>query len=220
MSFLPKTHIHKPKTPIPFITDLKNLHTPDETITLFNDYITTNTFQHDYPSYSSLIYKLARNHHFTAVDTLLHHLHHYNVKPKEPLFIGLIQHYGKSGFVDKALELYRKIPDFECHRSLQSFNALLNVLVQNDRFGDANEMFKGCKKRNVVSYNVMIKGWLRKGDWESARKVFDEMMSCGVEASVVSFNSLIGFWSKRGEFSEAKGVFDEMVGRGVKANAV
>ncbi|PWA83050.1 tetratricopeptide repeat (TPR)-like superfamily protein [Artemisia annua] len=200
--------------------DLKNLHAPDETITLFNDYITTTTFQHDYPSYSSLIYKLARNHHFTAVDTLLHHLKHYNVKPKEPLFIGLIQHYGKHGFVEKALELYRKIPEFECHRSLQSFNTLLNVLVENERFGDAVEVFEGRKKRNVVSYNVMVKMWLRKGDWESARKVFDEMVVCGVGPSVVSFNSLIGFWSKRGGFSEAKEVFDEMVGRGVKANAV
>ncbi|KAI3694607.1 hypothetical protein L1987_77575 [Smallanthus sonchifolius] len=168
-----KPHKSPIRKPTPFITDLKDIQNPDEALAIYHDYIETGGFKHDYPSYSSLIYKLARKRNFEAVETLLQQLHHYNVRCKEALFIGLIQHYGKSGFPDKAIELFRRMPLFDCYRSLQSFNAILNTLLENGRFDDADEMFKSCSKMgfrpNAVSFNIMIKGWLGKGDWDEAR---------------------------------------------------
>ncbi|GFS30663.1 RmlC-like cupins superfamily protein [Actinidia rufa] len=95
-----------------------------------------------------------------------------------------------------------------------SFNTRLNVLVDNGRLEDANEMFKCSSKMgfrsNSVSFNIMIKGWLERGEWEEARRVFHEMLEREVEPSVVTYNSLIGYLCKRGDLDKAKGLLDDM----------
>ncbi|BBH04729.1 hypothetical protein Prudu_015941 [Prunus dulcis] len=125
-------------------------------------------FKHDYPSYSALLYKLARSRNFEAVETILGHVRDRNIHCKDTLFIALIQHYGKANLVEKAIELFNQMPSFNCVRTLQAFNALLNVLVDSGRFVEADEIFGRCSKMgfrpNSISYNIMMKGWLQKGD--------------------------------------------------------
>ncbi|KAG5566858.1 hypothetical protein RHGRI_002415 [Rhododendron griersonianum] len=181
-------------------------------------------FKHDYPSYSSLIYKLARCRNFEPVKTLLHSIKHHNIRCEEALFIGLIRHYGKSQLPEEAIDLFQQMTSFNCVRTLQSFNTLLNVLVDNGRLEKANEMFKCASKMgfkpNPVSFTVMIKGWLERGEWEQARRVFNGMLERGVEPSVVTYNCLVGYLCKKGDLDRAKGMLDDMAKKGQKPNAV
>nr|GLL33821.1 pentatricopeptide repeat-containing protein At1g07740, mitochondrial [Ipomoea trifida] len=212
------------RKPIPFIDDLKQTHAPEDLLSLFHDYRKMG-FKHYYPSYSSLIYKLAKSRNFEGVDTLLGGLKTYNVHCREALFIGLIEHYGKCGLVEKAIHLFREMKEsFNCVRSIQSFNTLLNVLVENGRHCEAYDMFKGSSKLgfrpNSVSFNIMIKMYLEKGEHERAREVFDEMLEREVEPTAVTYNSQIGFLCKRGEFEKGKSLFEDMVRKGTKPNEV
>ncbi|XP_049381532.1 pentatricopeptide repeat-containing protein At1g07740, mitochondrial isoform X1 [Solanum stenotomum] len=219
---------HKPtrnllRKPIPLLADLKQIQDPDEAISLFHDYQQMG-FKHDYPTYSCLVYKLAKSRNFEAVESLLGYLQTHYIRCKETLFIGLIQHYGKAQLVDKAVELFHKMGSFNCSRSVQSFNAILNVFVDNGRSESANEMLRSCSKMgiwlNSVSFNIIIKMWLEKGDWEMARQLFDEMLEREVEPTVVTYNCQIGFLCKKGDVEGAKSLFQDMVKKGKKANAV
>ncbi|PHU15264.1 Pentatricopeptide repeat-containing protein, mitochondrial [Capsicum chinense] len=229
-SHRPETQIppHKPtrnllRKPIPLIADLKQIQDPNEAISLFHDYNQMG-FKHDYPTYSCLLYKLAKSRNFQAVETLLEYLKNHCIHCKETLFIGLIQHFGKAKLVDKAVELFHDMGSFNCSRSVHSFNAILNVLVDNGRCGAANEMLTSCSKMgirlNSVSFNIMIKNWLEEGDWEMARQVFDEMLEREIEPTVVTYNSQIGFLCKSGDVEGGKILFQDMVRKGKKANAV
>ncbi|CAK9140230.1 unnamed protein product [Ilex paraguariensis] len=220
----PGQHYPKPvRRPIPFITNLKQVQDPDAALSLFHEYHQMG-FKHDYPSYASLIYKLARSRNFEAVETLLHYLQIYDIRCRETLFIALIEHYGKARLPDEAINLFYKMRSFNCARTVQSFNTLLNVLIDNGRHCDAKEMFKCSSKMgfrlNSVSFNIMIKGWLEKGEWEKACQMFNEMLEREVEPTVVTYNSKIGFLCKKGEFDKAKGLFEEMVKKGKNPNAV
>ncbi|KAJ0083898.1 hypothetical protein Patl1_30843 [Pistacia atlantica] len=212
----------RPRNPIPFVTNLKQIHDPEEALSLFHEYHQMGS-KHDYASYASLIYKLARARDFEAVETVLGYIQDYNIRCKEILFIALIQHYGKAHLVDKAIELFHKITSFDCVRSLQSLNTLLNVLIDNDRLHDAKEMFGRFHKMglrpNSVSFNIMIKGWLKEGNWVEARRVFDKMLERKVQPSVVTYNSLIGFLCRKGDVEKAKGLFEDMVTKGKYPNA-
>ncbi|KAL3850715.1 hypothetical protein ACJIZ3_012597 [Penstemon smallii] len=222
-------HPHKPtrnqlRKSIPFLTDLKQCQKPDEFLSIFHQYIEMG-YKHDYPSYASLIYKLAKAKQFDAIDTLLNFIKNHDIKCKEALFVGLIRHYGKADLIDKSLWVFREMGrSFNCVRTVQSFNTILNVLVDSERISEAVELFeKGSKmgfRLNSVSFNVMIKMWLEKGEWEKARKVFDEMLERGVEPTVVTYNCQIGFWCKRGDVDEAKRLFEDMVKKGKKRNSV
>ncbi|GMN24370.1 hypothetical protein TIFTF001_000526 [Ficus carica] len=214
----------KLRMPTPFVSAVKEAQDPDEALSLFHEYQQTMGFKHDYTSYSALIYKLARFRDFEAVETVLDHVHDRNVRCGEKLFIVLIQHYGKADLVEKAIELFHRIPTFNCVRTLQSLNALLNVLVDGLLFSEANDLFyrsfKMCFRPNSISFNIIIKGWLRKGDWEEASKVFDEMLERNVQPSVVTYNSLIGYLCKKGELDKSKDLIEDMIEKGKPPNAV
>ncbi|KAF9601811.1 hypothetical protein IFM89_023342 [Coptis chinensis] len=73
---------------------------------------------------------------------------------------------------------------------------------------DARRLFGKCVVRdgNVVIWNVLIDGYLRNGEFESARKLFDLMP----ERSVVSWNAMIAGYAQNGFFKEAVEIFREM----------
>ncbi|KAM3202432.1 pentatricopeptide repeat-containing protein, mitochondrial [Capsicum annuum] len=172
--------------------------------------------KHDYPTYSRRLYKLAKSRNFQAVETLLEYLKTHCVHCKETLFIGLIQHYGKAKLVDKAIELFHNMGSFNCSRSVHSFNAILNVLIDHGHCEAANEMLMSCSKMgiwlNSVSINIMIK--LEKGDWEMARQVFDEMLDREIEPIVVTYNCQTGFLWKSGDVEGVKCCFKIWLERG------
>ncbi|KAI3835418.1 hypothetical protein MKX03_034508 [Papaver bracteatum] len=59
---------------------------------------------------------------------------------------------------------------------------------------------------NVVLWNVMIDGYIRIGDFDSARKLFDLMP----QRSVVSWNGMIAGYAQNGYFKEALEIFQKM----------
>ncbi|CAF2260978.1 hypothetical protein HID58_031157 [Brassica napus] len=222
-----QTTIHKvtrkPWEEVPFLTDLKQTEETEEALSLFHHYQQMG-FRHDYPSYSSLIYKLAKSRDFDAVDQILLLVHHRNVRCRESLFIGLIQHYGKANSIDKAVDVFHKMTSFDCVRTIQSLNTLINVLVDSNELEKAKTFVDGAKdmglRPNSVSFNVLIKGFLEKCDWEGARKVFDEMLEREVQPTVVTYNSLIGFLCRSNDVGEAKSLLEDMMVKRIRPNHV
>ncbi|KAF6148891.1 hypothetical protein GIB67_014262 [Kingdonia uniflora] len=211
------------KLPIPFLKDLKSIQNPDSALRFFEEH-RKNGFKHDYPSYSALIYRLTRARNFEAVETILGYIKHVDLRCKDILFIAVIQHFGKWGLVDKAIELFNGIPSFNCVRTVQLFNMMLNVLVDNDRFDDAGDVLRRGSKMgfrpNVVSFNIIMKGCVKKGEWEETCKVFEEMLERGIQPSVVTYNILIGFLSKKGDLGKAMKLLGDMREKGNCPNVV
>lgn len=76
-------------------------------------------------------------------------------------------------------------------------------------FVDGCDGIRDKKRRvdgDVVLWNVMIDGYVRIGELEVARKLFDEMP----QRSVVSWNVMIAGYAQSGHFKEAVEVFREM----------
>ncbi|KAF8029386.1 hypothetical protein BT93_E1936 [Corymbia citriodora subsp. variegata] len=218
----PLRYSQRRRKPDPFVTKVKQVEDPDEALSLFYEYHRMG-FRHDYPSYSALIYKLARSRSFEAVEQILSRIEENDVRCRESLFIALIQHYGKVHLVDKAVRLFQKMTSFNCTRSLQSFNTILNVLVENDKLLDAVELlncsYKMGFRPNSVSFNVIMKGWLEKGDWETACQLFDEMLEKKVQPTVVTYNSLMGFLCRKGDYERALSLLEDMTRKGKYPNA-
>ncbi|PHT93345.1 hypothetical protein T459_01227 [Capsicum annuum] len=83
---------------------------------------------------------------------------------------------------------------------------MLSRYAKNERFGDVVDVFEAMPEKNVVSYNVMLSGYLGIGDFMSARKMFDEMG----ERNVASWNAMINGYVKVGRIRKACELFNEM----------
>ncbi|KAJ8771678.1 hypothetical protein K2173_026855 [Erythroxylum novogranatense] len=83
------------------------------------------------------------------------------------------------------------------------------------RFGsidDALKVFADITDKNVVSWNILLRGLLNHGRFHFARGLFDEMP----ERDVVSLNSMISGYRSCGYFDHALGTFREMQNMGLE----
>lgn len=97
-----------------------------------------------------------------------------------------------------------------------SLNSLLNALVDNGRLDHARNVLDSCPKlgirSNVVSYNIIIKGYCKRGDLNGARQVLDEMVDRrNIRPTVVTFNIFIGHVCKEDGVGPAMKLKDDML---------
>nr|CAD1816851.1 unnamed protein product [Ananas comosus var. bracteatus] len=81
----------------------------------------------------------------------------------------------------------------------------------------AQELFDAMPERNHFAWNSLISGYLRCGDVEMARRIFDSMVS---DWGVVTWTAMISGYVKNLWFKEAVELFIHMLVNGVKPNNV
>ncbi|KAJ4794701.1 Pentatricopeptide repeat-containing protein [Rhynchospora pubera] len=203
--------------PHQFLSHLKSI--PDPIVAL-SHLLSSPPSLLDYPSCSSLIYRLSRGPGFVPILLpFLSYIHSQRVPLKEPLFSTLINNLGKLGLPDIAVRVFESISSFNVAvncPSKMSLNFLINALVENGRVDHARNVLNSCPKlgirSNVVSYNIIIKGYCKSGDLDGARQVLDEMVERrNIRPSVVTFNILIGHVCKENGVGSAIKLKDEML---------
>ncbi|KAG5537316.1 hypothetical protein RHGRI_024685 [Rhododendron griersonianum] len=93
------------------------------------------------------------------------------------------------------------------HQTLIS--SLISVYVSFGCSNLASQLLKEipCWDFDLISANVIIAAFMKIGEIDIAKKVFDDMPIC----DVVSWNSMIGGFVKNGRFEEALRIFQEML---------
>ncbi|VVA90584.1 unnamed protein product [Arabis nemorensis] len=87
---------------------------------------------------------------------------------------------------------------------------VVELYASSGRMGDAQKVFDEMPDRNVIVWNLMIRGFCDSGDVERGLMLFRKMS----ERSVVSWNSMISSLSKCGRDREALDLFCEMIDQG------
>ncbi|KAL6333029.1 hypothetical protein AAG906_020049 [Vitis piasezkii] len=96
---------------------------------------------------------------------------------------------------------------FECDSYIVS--SLIHLYANGKDLGAAKQLFNLCSDRDVVSWNAMIDGYVKRGEMGHARMVFDRMVC----RDVISWNTMINGYAIVGKIDEAKRLFDEMPDR-------
>ncbi|XP_043713512.1 pentatricopeptide repeat-containing protein At5g48910-like [Telopea speciosissima] len=103
------------------------------------------------------------------------------------------------GLMKEAFLLFNK--SRECDESFKDLNFNQDAFGGNDFSNSITEKRK--QEGIVVLYNVMIDGCMRHGDFEAARKLFDEMP----QRSIVSWNGILAGYAQNGFFKDALEIF-------------
>lgn len=104
---------------------------------------------------------------------------------------------------------------FDYHVHVQT--ALLNMYTDSGCLVEAKRVFDEMPERNMVTWNVLLTGFVKWGEIKFARAVFDEMP----EKNVVSWTGLIDGYARMNRSHEALSLFQKMVvHEGIKPTAV
>ncbi|KAK3032116.1 hypothetical protein RJ639_037420 [Escallonia herrerae] len=103
----------------------------------------------------------------------------------------------------------------QCESAMRLFNSM-PPYVHNGRIEDAQRLFESKADWDVVSWNCLMGGYLKKRRLVDARQVFDRMPL----RDEVSWNTMISGYAQISELSEAKRLFVESPVKDVDADIV
>ncbi|WCJ25676.1 Tetratricopeptide repeat (TPR)-like superfamily protein [Euphorbia peplus] len=165
--------------------------------------------------YLNTVLRLAKFKQFSMIEDILQHQKNFNDISDEPFTSRLITLYGKAGMFDNARKLFDEMPQLNCPRTVYSFNALLSACVDSGKFDQIDGFLKELPDElgvtlNVVSYNVIIKGYYKMRALDSAAAVFDRMIKEGIQPNLITFNTLLNGFYCNGRFADGDKIWGKM----------
>ncbi|PWA51234.1 Pentatricopeptide repeat-containing protein [Artemisia annua] len=178
------------------------------------------SYQHSYQTYHTLILKLARFRRFSQMDTLLTTLKNdRNCAVKPSLFTDIIRIYGEANMLDKVVNMFYKILEFDIRPRTKQLNVVLEILVRDRAYlRAAFDLFR-CAYRydvvaNVETYNVLMRAFCLSGELSVAYKLFNEMFKRDIVPNVESYRILMQGLCRRSQVNRAVELLDDMLNKG------
>ncbi|XP_023523314.1 putative pentatricopeptide repeat-containing protein At1g53330 [Cucurbita pepo subsp. pepo] len=172
-------------------------------------------FRYSLLSYDLIITKLGRAKMFDEMEEILHQLkQETRFAPNEIIFCNVISFYGRARLLDRAFQVFDKIPSYGCKRTVKSANSLLDALLKCREFEKMAEVFVSIGNYgspDACTFNILIHAACLCGDLDDAWEVFDEMPKRGVKPNVVTFGTLIYGLSLNSKLDEALRLKEDMV---------
>ncbi|KAK9098927.1 hypothetical protein Syun_025972 [Stephania yunnanensis] len=130
------------------------------------------------------------------------------------LFSHLLQGCLPNRSLSQGKQLHSLITTCGCSADKFVSNHLLNVYAKCGDLDSALTLFRAMRRRNVMSFNILIGGFIQNGDLESAYELFEEMP----ERNVATWNAMVTGFTQF-EFNEdGLDLFYQMYGVGFRAD--
>ncbi|KAJ2851704.1 hypothetical protein IWW36_000849 [Coemansia brasiliensis] len=137
------------------------------------------------------------------------------VKPDQTTYANLTIVHAKSGDLETAVSMFRKLEEEKLEPTVYSYGALIRAYMEFNRVDDAFGVYEMMKKRevwpNLPVYNSLIVSCLKVGDFKRAWGVFEHLRYTIAQPDEVSFSIMIHACAKQGKVEMAMNLFEEMV---------
>ncbi|PON65350.1 Mitogen-activated protein kinase kinase kinase [Trema orientale] len=145
-----------------------------------------------------------------------------SVEPNQFTFPSVLKACARTGSVEMGKQVHGLVLKYGLDEDVFVLSNLVRMYVMCGAMEGADVLFfrnvsdygnvyevvrdKRRKEGNVVLWNVMVDGYVRIGDFQAARELFDKMP----QRSVVSWNVMISGYAQNGLFKEAIELFRDM----------
>jgi pentatricopeptide repeat protein len=98
-------------------------------------------------------------------------------------------------------------------------NTLVNMYTKCGSLADARTVLEEMRKRNAVSWTVMIAAYAKNGDREEALKLYYQMRKTGVQPNQFTFASVLPACCNLGALEQGKEIHLDIIKRGFLSDA-
>ncbi|XP_057870934.2 pentatricopeptide repeat-containing protein At2g13600 [Cryptomeria japonica] len=128
----------------------------------------------------------------------------------------LIDMYVKSGSIQKARELFDKMPK----RDPVSWTVIIAGCVRYGFLDDALKIFKEMPQRDVISWTAVLAGYAQNGLAEKALKIFKEMLFERLKPDSATFASVLPACAQIGALKEGMEIHRIIIESGFLSDAI
>merc|ERR1719375_2417252 len=114
--------------------------------------------------------------------------------------IAMMRARSKENDLEGAMQVFRKLQSSGVQLTALAYNALLDSCVQCGKVHVALQHFKEMQDLglvDVVSYNTLLKAYLKQGQIVKARKLLGEMAENNIQANQVTYNEMMNAMGMR-----------------------
>merc|ERR1719420_247023 len=137
--------------------------------------------------------------------------------------VAMMRARSKENDLEGAVQVFRKLQSSGVQLTSLAYNALLDSCVQCGKVNVALQHFKEMKDLglvDVVSYNTLLKAYLKQGQIVKARKLLSEMAESDIQANQVTYNEMLNALVTVKDRHEMWALVREMNSMGMRPNAV
>merc|ERR1719310_912497 len=137
--------------------------------------------------------------------------------------VAMMRARSKENDLEGAMQVFRKLQSSGVQLTALVYNSLLDSCVQCNKVNLALQHFKEMKDLglvDVVSYNTLLKAYLKQGQVVKARKLLTEMSECGIQANQGTYNEMLNALVAVKDRHEMWGLVREMNAIGMRPNSV
>lgn len=114
-----------------------------------------------------------------------------NVVPNESTMVTVLSACARLGSLELGNWVHSWIKEHGLDGNLQLVNALIDMYSKCGELEQALVLFEGMKRKDVISWNVMIGGYTHMNRYKEALMMFRQMLRSNVEPNDVTFLSVL-----------------------------
>merc|ERR1719453_1187610 len=137
--------------------------------------------------------------------------------------VAMMRARSRENDLEGAMQVFRKLQSSGVQLTALAYNALLDSCVQCGKVNVALQHFKEMKDLglvDVVSYNTLLKAYLKQGQITKARKLLTEMAESDIQANQVTYNEMLNALVTVKDRHEMWALVREMNAMGMRPNSV
>merc|ERR1719263_1044677 len=137
--------------------------------------------------------------------------------------VAMMRARSKENDLEGAMQVFRKLQSSGVQLTALAYNALLDSCVQCNKVNVALQHFNEMKELgfvDVVSYNTLLKAYLKIGQIHKARSLLKEMAESDIQANQVTYNEMLNALVSTKDRKEMLALVREMNAIGMKPNSV
>ncbi|XP_078446974.1 pentatricopeptide repeat-containing protein At2g38420, mitochondrial-like [Wolffia australiana] len=179
-----------------------------------------------FPAYSFIIKDLIQKGISQRIPPILNHLEETaSFDISESLFVNIIRSYGDSFMLQEAIDLFFRIPNFQCSPSVKALNTLLSVLCKRrEGLALVPEVLSRTTELKLrledSSFMILIKALCKNGRVGAAVELLEEMKLQKYVPHQRIYSMILSSVYKIEDFSMVISFFEQMKSAGVSLRAV
>ncbi|KAK1396355.1 Pentatricopeptide repeat-containing protein, mitochondrial [Heracleum sosnowskyi] len=138
------------------------------------------------------------------------------LEPNHFTFSSLIKAAGGMGSGREGRQIHGFCLKYGYDGNVYAGSALVDMYVRCGLMEDGERVFRGLSSKNDVSWNALIAGHARRGEGESAVRVFKEMQREDFKATHFTYSSVFSACANIGALEQGKWVHAHMIKSGIK----
>ncbi|KAJ1695167.1 hypothetical protein LUZ63_011865 [Rhynchospora breviuscula] len=169
--------------------------------------------------FSVLLLALAKNRLWPHLWSLASDMRVRSLPLDPSTFSSIIESYGGANLVDRAVEIFNRLPHFGCPQTTEVYNALLSALCIARNFNGAYALVRRMVRKSVspdrCTFSILVNAWCKAGKLREAQDFLDEMAEKGFKPPCRGRDILLDGLISAGHLESAKSIVLRMTKEGI-----